>query len=168
MKKLILVVEGDCDLRTLTQVVPAGVSVTRRAGKYGMRAFIQGYRQAKGEALKTRRANRIGTTRTHNRNQVWTLLQNYLAEAQSIVDKTQFEDLYRRYCSMFDDQFIATRKYLTWFQAKDQQKQMTGKLAPFTANFPWKSDYKTVIDQFEYSQYPDLVELRAALRQRTA
>jgi hypothetical protein len=72
-----------------------------------------------------------------------------------------FEAKYQYYLGKFDMTFFENEKYLIWFQAKDLQTQLSQYLPKHNGNdFPFKTFYKDAIKHFDYTQFPDLVELR--------
>jgi hypothetical protein len=72
-----------------------------------------------------------------------------------------FEAKYQYYLGKFGKAFFENNDYLIWFQAKDLQTQLSQHLPKHNGNdFPFKTFYKDAIKHFDYTQFPDLVELR--------
>jgi hypothetical protein len=76
-------------------------------------------------------------------------------------DKTQwtqgiFDTEYNHFIQVFNQDFFDNLTFLVWFQGKDFGASLT-RLLP---NFPLKSYYKFAKAHFDYTQFPDLVELR--------
>jgi hypothetical protein len=135
--------------------------------------FYQAARQSLGEIRDrnsfetswTGKSGKLPTNldRKYCESEAKELLTDYLHNSQKIADQRRFADLYEKYCESFDDDFFEKGKHLEWFQGKDLKSQLSIKLNEIVSGFPWSAFFTYSINNFDYTQFPDLVEFRAIL-----
>lgn len=80
-------------------------------------------------------------------------------------DYEHFERKYTDYLNSFDTAFFEENKYLVHFQAKDLQAKLSDYLPAHNGNsFSFSTVYNDSIHNFDYTKFPDLVELEGLLR----
>lgn len=94
-------------------------------------------------------------------------LQQYGEKASSIADQAAFRGRFESFCEKFNDRFFQGDQYQIWFQGKDLATRFAQNISAAIPNFPWKSFYKVAIDHFDYTLFPDLVQLRRHLERLT-
>jgi hypothetical protein len=67
-----------------------------------------------------------------------------------------FDETLQAFLAKFDDDFMNRLDFLVWFQGKD----FASSLKTILPEFPLKSYYKYAKEYFDYTLYPDLVQLR--------
>lgn len=96
------------------------------------------------------------------------LLTTYDQKATQIANIGKFEELFRKYVSLFDNEtFYQNRLHEVWFQGKDLEKVLQTKLQKYAPSFPMNRLYESAISNFEYQEFPDLTELRTLIIKKT-
>jgi hypothetical protein len=92
------------------------------------------------------------------------ILEEYATKAAEIASTQRFVEGFEHFLAKFDNDFFEREDYLIWFQAKDLQTRF-GQLAQAKGfNFPFKSMYRTALNHFDFSKFPDLVQLHSHLK----
>jgi hypothetical protein len=94
------------------------------------------------------------------------VLHRYQQNADQIADWDAFEATFSKFEAFFDATFYDQQLYLEWFQAKDLIAVFSRLMMSQGAPFPWNSFETFAIDNFDHTQFPDLVEFRLILQQR--
>ncbi|GHT38804.1 hypothetical protein AGMMS49965_03210 [Bacteroidia bacterium] len=139
---------GSHDYDILSQVID-GLNVTIQpiGGKRGANAIIEFVEIGSGELPKKLDLNNC-------KSEAWKLIEN----AKTSANWTQeiFQTTLQKYLDKFDDKFFNDLHFLIYFQGKDFAKALTNKLR----EFPLKNYYRYAKDDFDYTKFKDLVELR--------
>lgn len=101
-------------------------------------------------------------SREHCLNEAIQLVQDAAGQASSYTKETIIES-FERFLERFDEEFFQNDSYLIWFNAKDLETRLKQKL--FITDFSFKGYYKYALEQFQFEQFPDLMELRNILLQ---
>ena len=88
------------------------------------------------------------------KSEAWKMIES----AKTNANWTQeiFQTTLQKYLDKFDDKFFNNLQFLIFYQGKDFAKALTNKLQ----NFPLKNYYKYAKNNFDYTKFKDLVELR--------
>ena len=96
------------------------------------------------------------------RNDAIRLIENF-RNAIETVTIDQFEKSLDKYQIQFSQsEFWDQKQYLIWFHGKDIQKAMQRQESHYISLGDF---FDSMISQFDFTQYPDLVELRAKIEQ---
>lgn len=82
-----------------------------------------------------------------------------IKQAKSFTDAwtdTDFNEIYSTFLNQFDENFMNNLDFLIYFQGKD----FASSLQLLLPDFPKKTYYKYAKKYFDYTKFPDLVELR--------
>ena len=86
----------------------------------------------------------------------------YRLKAGEISDLDRFESAYEEFYSRFaSEDFYQQLKFLEWFQAKDIINLLSKRLVTYSPQFSMGTFLNVAIEQFEYSEFEDLVALRS-------
>lgn len=146
---------------------------------------IRAYQAIRAALGEVRRANPIGTSLLDGRGEYLRsgnlpdemhveaclkggllVLARYAERAKTTADPQVLEEVYASYLNRFDPQFMAAARYLEWFQGKDLKAGFNRIWNAAHRPFPWNSFETFAIDNFDHTQFPDLVEFRLILQQR--
>jgi hypothetical protein len=90
----------------------------------------------------------------------WQLIEKELYKSQQQWTKETFEATLQEFLTLFEaESFFDDLKFLVYYQGKDFAKALTKKLP----SFPIDNYYKYAKENFDYTKYPDLVELRTII-----
>ena len=90
----------------------------------------------------------------------WQLIEKELYKSQQQWTKETFEATLQEFLTLFEaESFFDELKFLVYYQGKDFAKALTKKLP----SFPIDNYYKYAKENFDYTKYPDLVELRTII-----
>lgn len=73
-----------------------------------------------------------------------------------------FEEIYANFLAQFNDDFINEMQFLAYFQGKD----FASSLKKTLPTFPIEAYYTFAKKDFDYTKFPDLVELRKLLEEK--
>lgn len=76
--------------------------------------------------------------------------------------KSELTQNVESFLTKFDKDFFDRQDYLVWFQGKDLAKSICNRLD----NFDLRAYYKYAKEQFDYTKYADLVELRTIVENK--
>jgi hypothetical protein len=91
------------------------------------------------------------------KSEAWKLIES--ANAKANWTPEIFQTTLQRYLDIFDNAFFNNLQFLIFYQGKDFAKALTNKLQ----DFPLKSYYKFAKNNFDYTKFKDLIELRELL-----
>jgi hypothetical protein len=91
--------------------------------------------------------------------------QGYLRIEESKTKTTRwtrekYNEMFNKFSSLFSDDFIESYQFLIWFQGKDFMKSLCKTLGGLSP----KDYYQFSKARFDYTKYPDLVQLRELLK----
>ncbi len=90
------------------------------------------------------------------------MVEDYRLKAEEISDLERFESAYEEFYSRFaSEDFYQHLKFLEWFQAKDIINILSKRLVAHSPQFSMGTFLNVAIEQFEYSEFEDLVALRS-------
>lgn len=99
-------------------------------------------------------------------------LEECIAEAYCLIrpikiksdrwTKSELTQNVESFLTKFDKDFFDRQDYLVWFQGKDLAKSICNRLD----NFDLRAYYKYAKEQFDYTKYADLVELRTIVENK--
>ena len=92
----------------------------------------------------------------------WQLIEKALSNSKQLWTKEIFETTLQEFLTLFDENFFHKLKFLVYYQGKDFAKALTKELD----SFPMDNYYKYAKKHFNYTQYPDLVELRTIIEKQ--
>lgn len=93
----------------------------------------------------------------------WQLIEKELHKSQEQWTKEIFEATLQDFLTLFEaESFFDELKFLVYYQGKDFAKALTKELPSFPINYYYKYAKKN----FDYTKYPDLVELRTIIEQQ--
>lgn len=92
----------------------------------------------------------------------WQLIEKALSNSKQLWTKEIFETTLQEFLTLFDENFFHKLKFLVYYQGKDFAKALTKELD----SFPMDNYYKYAKKHFDYTQYPDLVELRTIIEKQ--
>ena len=92
----------------------------------------------------------------------WQLIETLSNKLQEKWTKEVFETTLEKYLVLFNEAFFEELKFLVYYQGKDFAKALSNNLT----NFPLKSYYKYAKENFDYTQYLDLIELRSIIEKQ--
>lgn len=146
---------------------------------------IRAYQAIRAALGEVRRANAIGTSlldargehlRSGNLPDVMhpdaclegglLVLARYAERARITADQQVLTRVFESYLDHFDAAFMKVAAYLEWFQGKDLKAGFNRIWNKEHRPFPWNSFETFAIDNFDHTQFPDLVEFRLILQQR--
>lgn len=92
------------------------------------------------------------------------LISSFRSDSMA-VSEHEFKKHYDIFKNKFDENFISRSEYLIYFHGKDLQSAIQLVLNEMGLNeFPFKSYYKAVLGEFNYLDFPDLIELSEKIR----
>ena len=95
-------------------------------------------------------------------NDAVRLIENFRNAIETVTIE-QFEKSLTKYQNQFSQsEFWEQKQYLVWFHGKDIQKAMQRQESRYISLGDF---FDSMISQFDFTQYPDLVELRAKIEQ---
>ncbi len=86
-----------------------------------------------------------------------------VSNEDDILTSGRFEQVFNFFCGKFDEQFFGSKQFMVWFHAKDLQKAISQREEFLACQFSFKNYYKFVLQNFDYGQFPDLVQFRLIL-----
>lgn len=92
------------------------------------------------------------------RQQALQLIANAKLQTETWTEQV-FEQNLTKYLTKFNVDFMNRLEFLIWFQGKDFATALTSKVLN-DEQFPLKSYYKFSKKHFDYTKYPDLLELQ--------
>ena len=81
----------------------------------------------------------------------------------NILTNGRFKRVFDYFCGKFDERFFESKQYMVWFHGKDLQKAISQREAFSACQFPFKKYYEFALKNFDYTVFPDLVELHSIL-----
>mgnify|MGYP006266950359 CR=1 FL=1 len=91
------------------------------------------------------------------------LIETYIKENKSIT-VAAFDENYADFLQKFDNAFLQSHKPLIWFHGKDLMTQLIPKIQEYYAKFGRNNYYDFALKVFDYTQFPDLIQLREHLK----
>lgn len=93
-------------------------------------------------------------------SKAWQLIKDILNKSNQQWTKEIFEATLQEFLTLFEaESFFDELKFLVYYQGKDFAKALTKKLPSFSID----NYYKYAKENFDYTKYPDLVELRTII-----
>ena len=86
-------------------------------------------------------------------------LRSSLEPIGELLQPDKFGELYQKYVNLFDDVFFTDRKHMIWFHGKDLMSALLKVPHMAKINFSRSDYYKYAMEQFNFRNFPDLVQL---------